>query len=235
MFQRGCKVTSESFQNPPGEYRGAPMWAWNTELNQETMEEQMRCFARMGFGGFLMHTRVGLATEYMGKEFMDGIRFCVEQAKELGLKSWLYDEDPLAVRIWWRQGDQDARYGSRFLLFTPFSYESGKTGQTTIMAASTAGAERTGQGRLLACFDIELDERARLKEYHQIDREEPAAGTKWYAYLETAKDSPWFNNQAYVNTLDPLAVQRFLEVTHEKYAAVVGGDFGQPDPGCFYR
>ncbi|MCU6735327.1 hypothetical protein [Diplocloster agilis] len=59
-----------------------------------------------------------------------------------------------------------------------------------------------------------------MKTYHRIDRDEPAAGTKWSAYLETAKDSPWFNNQAYVNTLNPPSTQRFLKVTYDQYEAV---------------
>jgi hypothetical protein len=47
----------------------------------------------MGFGGFHMHSRVGLDTEYLGEEYMDIVKKCVERAKEKGMLAWLYDED----------------------------------------------------------------------------------------------------------------------------------------------
>lgn len=37
----------------------------------------------MGFGGFFMHSRTGLETEYLGGEWFDCIRACAEKAKEL--------------------------------------------------------------------------------------------------------------------------------------------------------
>ena len=36
-----------------------------------------------------------------------------------------------------------------------------------------------------------------------------------YAYLEIAADDPWFNNQAYVDTLNKRAIETFVEITHE--------------------
>ena len=39
--------------------------------------------------------------------------------------------------------------------------------------------------------------------------------------------NPWYNNQAYVNTLDKKAIDRFIEVTHEAYKREVGDEFGK--------
>lgn len=63
--------------------------------------------------------------------------------------------------------------------------------------------------------------------------QEPTSPTRWYAYLEVAGDTSWFNNQAYVNTLDKKAIERFIETTHEKYAEAVGADFGGVIPSIF--
>jgi hypothetical protein len=43
----------------------------------------------MGMGGFHMHSRSGLDTEYMGKEYMDLVRACVEYAESKGLLACL--------------------------------------------------------------------------------------------------------------------------------------------------
>ena len=81
------------FRDPPAPYRGAPFWAWNCKLDRETMVRQVLYFKEMGMGGFHMHCRTGLDTEYLGEEFMEIIRACVEKAKEEDMLAWLYDED----------------------------------------------------------------------------------------------------------------------------------------------
>lgn len=72
----------ELFANPTSEYRGCPFWAWNNKLNEAQLLRQIDRFAEMGMGGFHMHVRTGLDTEYMGSEFMDIIRSCVEYAEK---------------------------------------------------------------------------------------------------------------------------------------------------------
>ena len=47
----------------------------------------------MGFGGFFMHSRTGLITEYMGEKWFSLIRACAEYGNKLGMEAWLYDED----------------------------------------------------------------------------------------------------------------------------------------------
>ena len=52
----------EIFANPPAEYRGAPFWAWNTDLKEDVLLWQIDRLKEMGFGGFFMHTRSGMST-----------------------------------------------------------------------------------------------------------------------------------------------------------------------------
>jgi hypothetical protein len=74
------------FRSPSAEYRGCPLWAWNSKLpDKEHLERQMECFRDMGFGGFYMHSRVGLDTEYLGKKFMDTVEKCVDWAESNGM------------------------------------------------------------------------------------------------------------------------------------------------------
>ncbi|MBQ9924861.1 MAG: DUF2828 family protein, partial [Clostridia bacterium] len=83
----------ELFKHPTSEYRGTPFWAWNGKLNKDELARQIDGFQKMGLGGFHMHVRTGLDTPYLSDEYMDYIRFCIEQAREKNMLAWMYDED----------------------------------------------------------------------------------------------------------------------------------------------
>ena len=85
--------SKELFENPTSEYRATPFWAWNCALKRELLEEEIDHMADMGFGGFHMHPRVGLATPYLSDEFMDRVDDCIKKAESNKMLAWLYDED----------------------------------------------------------------------------------------------------------------------------------------------
>ena len=87
------KLDDALFKNPTSEYRATPFWAWNCDLNKELLSEQIGFFKEMGFGGFHMHSRTGMATEYLSEEFFGFVKHSVEEAKKQGMLAWLYDED----------------------------------------------------------------------------------------------------------------------------------------------
>ena len=84
---------AEQFAAPGTEYRGIPFWSWNGKLEPEKLRRQIRSFRELGFGGFFMHSRVGLKTPYLGKEWFDCIRASIDEAKKQSLTPYLYDED----------------------------------------------------------------------------------------------------------------------------------------------
>ena len=80
-------------RNPPAEYRGAPLWCWNTRLQEDRLLRQIDQLSEMGMGGFHIHSRIGLDTPYMGPEFMDLVKACVDRARDRKMLACLYDED----------------------------------------------------------------------------------------------------------------------------------------------
>ena len=223
----------QTFRQPPAAYRGAPFWAWNTKLEKAQLLRQMETFKQMGMGGFHIHVRTGLATEYLGAEYLELVRICVEKARQEGMFAWLYDEDR------WPSGAAgglvtvDPQFRARHLLFTRVPYGEA-TEKTASKQDSTARAERMENGSLLARYAVVLQHGC-LVSYRRLADDEPvpSATAVWYAYLETARESPWFNNQTYVDTLQAQAIQRFLEVTYERYAQTVGAHFGSTIPAIF--
>ena len=55
----------KEFENPSAKYRGKPFWAWNAKLEGPELRRQIRIFKEMGFGGFFMHSRIGLKIALM--------------------------------------------------------------------------------------------------------------------------------------------------------------------------
>ena len=58
-------LSDELFRSPTSEYRAAPFWAWNCKLEEDELLRQIEIFHEMGFGGFHMHVRTGMDTEYL--------------------------------------------------------------------------------------------------------------------------------------------------------------------------
>ncbi len=205
-------MTDALFSNPGSEYRAAPFWAWNCKLDKEDLTWQMEQMKKMGFGGAHLHVRTGLETEYLSREFFDMIHACVEKAKQEHMLVWLYDEDR------WPSGaagglvTKNPAYRMRCAVFTRKKREN---------------------GHFLAAFDVTLNSDGTLNSYRRMDENGTAAGFALYAYLEIAGDNPWYNNQAYANTLDPESIRQFLKTTHDAYFAQVGGDFGKVIPAIF--
>lgn len=77
------------FKTPSSEYRGCPFWAWNNKLDEAQLLRQVDNFSDMGMGGFHMHVRTGLDTEYMGDEYIRIMKSCIDYAESKKLLACL--------------------------------------------------------------------------------------------------------------------------------------------------
>lgn len=218
------KLTDNLFRNPTSEYRGAPFWSWNCKPKKDMMERQMNVFKEMGFGGFHIHSRTGLDVEYLGDEFMEDVKFCTEFAKNNNMLMWAYDEDrfPSGFAGGIVTKEKKHRYRELFMTFDKREDYLTKRPET-----------KSEDSFLIAIFDIVLNDDGTLKSYEIIDNENKAKGAAWYTYLRVAQPDAWFNNQTYVDTLDKKSIERFVEVTHERYKQYVGGYFDEVIPAFF--
>ena len=74
-------------------YRCIPFWSWNDELDEQGLVDQVEWMNENGVGGFFMHARGGLKTEYLGEKWFSCIKACSEKAEELGMEAYAYDEN----------------------------------------------------------------------------------------------------------------------------------------------
>jgi len=208
----------EEFKNPGMEFRGAPFWSLNSRLEPEEMRRQIRVMHQMGMGGFFMHSRVGLDTPYLSDEWFECIEACIDEAGKLGMAAWLYDEDR------WPSGaaggivSSEDKHRMKFL-----SCE-----------IVPPGVPETPERFTLAYYAGRVEGRYLLSYRRLAAGEEPGAEEKklrvFWGYKE--KES-WFNNESYIDTMNPETIQRFIESTHECYRQRVGKHFGGIVPGVF--
>lgn len=74
-------------------YRPIPFWSWNDKLEPEELKRQINWMNDNGIGGYFMHARSGLQTEYLSDEWMECTEACVEEGNKLQMQNWLYDEN----------------------------------------------------------------------------------------------------------------------------------------------
>ena len=208
------------FEKPSAQFRGKPFWAWNGKLDKTELTRQIDIMHEMGFGGFFMHSRAGLETEYLGEEWFSLINSCADYGKKKGMESLLYDEDR------WPSGSaggivtRDPRYRAMFLEMNLYEKEEWDPLKEVEHTAAVF-ALRMKNG-------IFSEKRKLLKgEYPQEGETVVLFRTRYSVCTDN------YNGFCYLNTMSREAVGKFLEVTHEKYREKCGERLGKEILGIF--
>lgn len=216
----------DKYKNPPKEYRAIPFWSWNYKLDPEFLRWQIQEMDKAGLGGYFMHARGGLKTEYMSEDWMECIRACIDEGNKTGLKSWSYDEEGwpsgFAGGIVTGMGD---KYHVRWLEIEKYN------GQETLDGDQVLGKYKLDEEQILGTytFDPETDG------IHYISYKDKTVLEKG---KETEKSKDTFiikhkSNPYYIDILNPEVIRAFIESTYEKYYNIFKDDFGKGMPGFF--
>ena len=204
------------WQAPPAAFRSAPFWSWNSKLDPERLCREIESMHSAGMGGFFIHSRYGLKTPYLSEEWFACVDACLAKARELGMKAYLYDEDR------WPSGSAG---GLATRDHKEFRHKS------LVSSPVTAPCDSTSE---IARFAVELNSDGHLVSYEVIPPEADPAGRTVIAFtVETGGDSGWYNDGAYLDTMNPRAVEEFIRITHQAYAERYGRDFSGLIPAIF--
>lgn len=221
----------EIFKNPGMEWRGKPFWSWNGELREDEVRRQINVMKQMGLGGFFMHSRAGLITEYLGEEWFDLINAGADEGERIGMEAWLYDEDR------WPSGSaggmvtSDPRYRMKSLVITEQSPDTFAR-DDSMRYVFLARLDGIDLWRYTA-LEREADIKAALTAFEKETASDP--GTIRILSFSVVPDSPSsnYNGNTYIDTMSRAAVNRFIEMTHERYKARCGDRFGKSIKGIF--
>ncbi|MFW6133028.1 MAG: glycosyl hydrolase [Planctomycetota bacterium] len=201
----------------PAEYRSAPFWSWNAEMDPDRCVRAVESMHRAGMGGFFMHSRYGLKTPYLSEAWFRCVRACVDKADELGMKAYLYDEDR------WPSGPAGGIV----------TRDRPDLAQRVLLCGPSEKVDSAGEP--LARFAAAPDERGALRGYRRLGQgERPRPGEQELAFAVRFADPRGQHNDAsYIDTMNPEAVAAFIDVTHEAYARCCGEAFGGVVPAIF--
>ena len=82
-----------NFKHVDKKYRPIPFWSWNEKLDTEETRRQVGVMDEAGIGGYFMHARGGLLTEYMEDEWFDNVEAASDEGNKRGMHPWAYDEN----------------------------------------------------------------------------------------------------------------------------------------------
>jgi len=190
------------------EFRGVPFWSLNDELDPDELRRQIAEMREAGLGGFFMHARVGLITPYLSPEWIRSLGVCIEEARKLGMKAWLYDEDC------WPSGSAGGRVPARGEEYR----------QKWVVLRRENAAEFSPSERTIAVFSVSVLGDICRYSYVQPECYGALAGDILHFYYEVGD---------YIDVLSQEAVRAFIEETHELYLREFGKEFGRTIPGIF--
>jgi len=206
----------KGFAEPATEFRTVPFYVLNNAITHEQIDRTITDLKDKGFGGVFFHPRPGLITEYLSDEWFDLFRFTLDKGKQLGMYTWIYDEN---------------------------SYPSGFAGGH--VPAQMPESTNQGQALRMSKYDELPDSSFQYFIYLKEEEGkfiditanlQAEAGKKGNYYLFSKinpSPSPWYGGFAYVDLLLPGVTEKFIETTMNGYKRVAGDEFGKALPGVF--
>lgn len=195
----------EAWQNPAPEHRPIPVLALNHAIEPADIRAFCTSILDAGFGGYVLHARTGLRTEYLTQPWFDAVHAAIELAHERQVCAWIVDEDMGP------SGSAGGEVSRDSEAFRPrvLCVESVKAEDLLAVLADRS---------TLAIYQIRLNERYEAHDVQLIDRTNlPERGIAWRFFTATQSSSARFNNSAYIDTLNPKAVESFTSLTHQRY------------------
>ena len=211
---------SACFADPPAAFRGKPFWSWNGRLEKDELLRQIHILQEMGMGGYFCHSRTGLETEYLGEEWFELIRACAEKGDDLGMETWLYDEDRWPSATAGGMVTKDPANRIKYIRLNigtaeDFSFTD------TVIAAFSADVE-----------GLAFRNKRRLRP--ETFSADGAEGNRilWFE-IEEMGASSFYNGYTYADTMRRETTEEFIRLTHERYREECGDSFGSKIKGIF--
>jgi hypothetical protein len=208
-------------------------------MRKERVEEQIRDFHAKGIGGFFIHARFGLETEYLSEDWMDCVRHAVAVAEELGMEVWLYDENGFPSGVGDLKVSRVPEYRSKFVDLMEAKAVGGQeirldlpTEKVLMAYAYKQGAHPPPRLSPTTEKEVGLLELSRYIEGNRLVWVPPLGEWNIAVYSKCVLEDP--NDVVFgVDYLNPDAMRRFFDLTLVPYEKALGEHFGKTVKGIF--
>jgi len=201
------------FASPGPAFRPMMFWVWNGEVTRERIDADIADMKAKGVGGFFIHPMgesfrlgdflEGISPPYLSHAYFELVRYAVERAAAAGLYAWLYDEGG------WPSGTAQGKV---------VEGHPELRGKVLVVVRGATPPEGT-----VASVILRAGEPPALVEGGSSP---PDPDAIILHFVQREGGYP-------VDMMDPAAVRRFIEVTHERYRDYVDEHFGKTIPGIF--
>ncbi|GAB2567498.1 glycosylhydrolase-like jelly roll fold domain-containing protein [Gracilibacillus alcaliphilus] len=235
------------FINPPDEFSPIPFWFWNDALSEAEIDRQIEDFYQKGVKGFVLHPRIGLPEElsYLSADFLSFVETAVKKAQALDMSVILYDEgmypsgaaNGLVVK-------DNPEYASRGLAMKEFPIP--EQGTVTIELKEGEELVSVQAVKKLAKDRIEIEKTVILEVQYNEVYFQPEEKGDWsvVVFLSTfsqghirgihfGEDDGEPQAPRSADLLNPAAVKKFIERTHDTYYQALKPYFGDPITAMF--
>ncbi len=227
------------------EYNPVVMWYWMDITTKKEIEFQLGEFKKMGIYEYFIHPMFGLRDDYLEDEFMELIAFAVEVTKKLGMKFWIYDEynwpsgtagGKLLERYPWTKGKILRRYQVAVGSCQPVSTVANGTfykafvenidDGTVNFVDVTKEIKVESDGISTKATYLNKSINVTVLDFYFIEYQDTLlASAHWAKGLHEVT--------GYIDTFNPKAVRKYIELTHERYKKYIGKEFGTTVRGVF--
>ncbi|WP_163581840.1 glycosylhydrolase-like jelly roll fold domain-containing protein [Gracilibacillus saliphilus] len=248
----------QQFVSPSSEFSPMPFWFWNDHLDKEKLQNQIKDFQEKGVEGFVLHPRIGIPeqTKYLSDDFMEYVKFAVEEADRRNMHVILYDEAmyPSGAANG-KVVERDPTFASRGLfakvidlLDQAMDVPLQKDDRLVAVYLAEKNGTDSYQAEQITCLYplnaqvVHLyDEKVMISEeviesYFQVNsrkKEDYSCIFLVESYTQGTirgihknQDDGQYKAPRSTDLLNPAAVKAFIEITHERYKEVVGDYFG---------
>lgn len=206
----------QNFLHPESEFRPSPLLVFNEVITKPELDRMISELHEAGFGGFFVHPRPGLVTEYLSEEWFDLFKYATDKASQLGMGAWIYDENSYPSGF----------AGGHVPAQMPESYNQGqgfKLTKYTLLPDS-----------LPADYLCLLNSNGKYIDITPQTTDYLGKEGDYYLYAKTFyRNSPWYAGYSYVDLLLPGVTEKFIDVTMDGYNKVSESEYNKTVRGIF--
>lgn len=221
---------ASNFKEPPPEYSMTFYWGWDGPVTEEVIARDLAEYDSKNVHAVTLEAGYRMKAAYLSPEWFDLVKYTVEQAKQRDMRVWLVDEGKYPSGFAGGKFSQERPdlTMQTFRVTDRFSVTGGESvdrevADNTICAVAT---EESGKAVVLEPKAGRLAWKAPEGQW-QVQVVEQQHRTSATRSVNNPNVGAKDGTHALCDYLNPEAVAKFIEWTHEQYKAAVGDEFGR--------
>lgn len=227
----GIAEITSNFKNPPSEYSLTFYWGWDGAVDKEVIARDFNEYSSKNVRAVTLEAGYNMTAKYLSPEWFDLVKYTVEKAREKDMHVWLVDEGK------YPSGFAGGKFSElrpdltmqTFRLADRFDVKSGEVldrqlNNNTICVIAVNSAD--GSSKVLESVNGRLNWAVPEGQWNVqvIERQFRTSATR---SVNNPKGQVKDGTHALCDYLNPEAVSKFIEWTHEEYKKVMGDEFGK--------